>query len=85
MPNCFQLTFKGETEPMKLVDVDKMLCQHFNVPVDPREWYENWYNSIGLSLAMGVTWENIEKAFPERKEIIDYLKANFNVDSWAER
>ena len=88
MPSCFQLTLRGESEPMNLIKVDEMICSHFNAPVDADKWYENWYNEIGLGLAMGRTWEQIKDTYskwPEVVAIADYLEATFTTNSWYER
>lgn len=65
MPNCFQLTPKGATEPATLAAVDEGICALFGVPVHPVKYIFGWYDSIGFALAMGWTWERI----------IDHIKA----------
>lgn len=54
MPNYFQLTKKGQTEPMALQDIDKELCAHLGVEVHPTEYVNWWVDNIGYALAMGV-------------------------------
>jgi hypothetical protein len=85
MPNCFQLTRKGETEPIKLIEIDEELCKHFNTPVDPKYWFRAWYHIIGLGLAMGSTWDKLREDYPELLEVIDYLDENYTSNAWCER
>ncbi len=87
MPNCFQLTHKGDTEPMSLNKIDEMICNHLNVPVDEVKYVHGWFDSIGFSLACGRNWEQVRENFsdcPELMPIIDFLEENFTSDSWAE-
>ena len=51
MPNCFQLTKKGETEPTTLHKVDEELCRLLDVPVHDTYYVMNWYNTIGMWIA----------------------------------
>lgn len=69
MPNCFSLTRKSEPEkgPVGLNTIDAEMCQHFGVPCDPKQYYGYWYQSIGLGLACGGTFETM------RKEIVGLL------------
>lgn len=87
MPACFALTKKGETKPTKLTQIDEELCIVFNAPVDPDKWYQNWYNTIGLGLALGYDWNSLREKLgddPETKGILDWLEAHYEVDSWRE-
>jgi len=90
MPSCFQLVRKGEAKPIVLQHLDEELCHHLNVPVNEMEWCFNWYNIIGLMLACGETFNEIEKILVENKaraelfEINTYLQLHFDVDSWGE-
>jgi hypothetical protein len=84
MPRCFALYPKGGTEKISLQDVDKELCEFFGVKVSETEWLGNWYNTIGLSLAIGHDWGKIREFFPEMKNIIDFMEENYTPDSWKE-
>lgn len=59
MPSCFQLTRKGDSEPSSLQHIDCCLCQHFELPWSADKWAANWYNNIGLMLAIGHSFEKI--------------------------
>lgn len=100
MPNCFSLTPKSETEPASLVQVDVEICKHFNEPVDPEKWYLGWYNTIGLQLAFGKSFEEIIEYWEDSAttpgnpfheydlrcyEIATFLSKNYTADAWAER
>jgi hypothetical protein len=84
MPSCFALTKKGETKPAILQEVDKELCEFLGVPVDADRWVGDWYNCIGLGLAIGHDWDKLRGFFPTHKDIIDYLELHYNTDSWKE-
>lgn len=95
MPNCFQLTRKGEREPATLVSVDEAICAHLGCRVDPVRYAHEWYDSIGFALAMGDTFDKIRNSYikndyyrPEYKavmvKIVDFLEANYTTSAWAE-
>lgn len=89
MPNCFTLTRKSNLEagPVKFVEIDAELCKHFNEPVDEVHWYLGWYDSIGLGLALGKSWDELRTWWKEEDaaqmlRIIDYLEENFTPNAW---
>ena len=55
MPNCFSLTRKTALEdgPVDLSKIDEEMCAFFNQPCNPVKWHCDWFNTIGLDLAMG--------------------------------
>jgi hypothetical protein len=60
MPNYFSLTRKGEDGPAKLQDIDNELWQKVRgVEPDPKHWFMDWYNIIGLALACGKSLEEV--------------------------
>ena len=85
MPNCFALYRKGSKEPEVLQKIDDEMREHFNAPPSPNEWYERWYDTIGLGLALGNDWDKIKTYFPNKVPIIDWLAENFTSNAWAER
>lgn len=97
MPNCFQLTRKGDTHPSPLVLIDDLMCEHFGVDPDPVKYYYGWYDCIGFRLAMGKTFAEIIEQFNEyiaesrsseyyvvMIEIAKWLDANYTTDAWRE-
>lgn len=84
MSHCFQLTRKGESEPSKLQSVDEHLCQHFNTEVHPENWFRNWYNIIGLGLAMGYTFREIKEKTTGYEDLIDFLESEYDATSFRD-
>jgi len=85
MPNCFQLTKKGESEPSKLEEIDNELWLKFegSIPEPNDRWWANWYNIVGLPLACGKSFNEIAlEAEGELLEAINYLDKNYEVRSW---
>ena len=83
MPNCFQLTRKGETEPIGLNTLDAELCKMLDVECHPKYWVAGWYNSIGLAVACGSTLEEqqkyyesdeLYKEFGRDEKTVDYVE-----------
>ena len=87
MPNCLTLTSKATNEPTSFVQIDEEICAHLGVPVHPTKYVHGWYDTIGLCLAMGKTFDEQRRIFaecPELLKIIDYLDEHYIPDSWAE-
>jgi len=87
MPNCFTLTAIGENKPETLNAIDEHICKHFNVPIDDKKYYWGWYNTIGLALAMGKTWNEMFDIFEDDRtlEIVTFLSEHYTPDAWCER
>lgn len=83
MAAYFQLFQNGELQSFNKVDSE--MCKHFGVECDPVNWYENWYNTLGFSLALGHTWEQIRQDWPHKKDIIDWMEKNYDANSWSGR
>ena len=79
MPNCFQLSRRESKEftPVPLNTIDEEMCKHFNVPVHPNWYYKEWYNTVGFSLAMGLTFAEIREKQMGDPQVVDWLEANF--------
>lgn len=99
MPNCFQLTPVNGTEPAKLQEVDNRLWREVGkVEPDPKKWFRGWYNTIGLKLALGKSFEEIRKDFwsygrkstdeeerdyyADMMEVSDFLQDNYTANAW---
>lgn len=90
MPNCFNLTRIGESEPTPLVQIDDELCREVGhrEPDDSNQWFCNWYNSVGLALACGRSFDDLVEDYKDEpeiaKNIISYLESNFIPKCWYE-
>lgn len=101
MPNCLQLIRKSAPAagPVAFTVIDEELCAHFGAEVHPKNWYLNWYDLLGFSLAIGKTFGELRDQFraatydmdnPYREfdkqlvKVIDYLDDNFKAEAWAE-
>lgn len=84
MPNCFTLTKKDipNAKPAQFQHIDDAMREHFGAPANAEEWYMDWYNSVGLGLAMGNSFEKLREIIPDLTPVIDYLDANYTADSW---
>lgn len=85
MPNCFAMTKIGESEPAKLVAIDEEICAMLGIPSDPVHWVHGWYDSIGLSLALGKSLDEIVKIYaddPPLDRIAVYLRDHYTVKAW---
>lgn len=91
MPNCFTLTHKGENKPSTFQDIDEAMCKFFGAPVHPDDWYRNWYNTVGIGLAVGNSWDKLREIFDDLDDlddlddVIDWLELNYTADAWCER
>lgn len=86
MANYFTLTKIGETEPTAFVDIDEELCDHFEVPIHPKNWLHHWYDVIGLSLATGRTFDEIiSETDGQLNEIARYLRDHYISNAWYSR
>lgn len=85
MSNYFTLTRNGSDKPAAFTLIDEEICQHFGAPVDDDRYFMEWYNTIGLGLAIGKTWEQLEEIFknsPTTLKIISFLRNNYTADAW---
>jgi hypothetical protein len=82
MPNCFQLLRNGKPTP--LVQIDKEMCEHFNVEPNPQFYYRGWYDIVGFGLACGYSFDKVREIHPDYKDICDWLEKHFEPKSWWE-
>jgi hypothetical protein len=77
-----------------LIAVDEMLCEHLGVEPDEKEWHWGWMDTVGLSLAMGKTFDEVREIYltPElgpsighAKAIVDWFEQEFENDSYYGR
>jgi hypothetical protein len=89
MPSCFQLTRRGDSVPCSLRDVDDDICQNLGFAYSEDRWAANWYNFIGLALAMGHSFDYIIDLCWKHEEwnglrIAAYLNEHYVSDAWRE-
>lgn len=87
MPVCFCLIPKGTSRVEKLPEVDDKMREAFHAPTDDTDWYLDWYDTIGLMLALGKNWEQIRKVLEGSEELIaiaNWLEGRYEVDCWRE-
>jgi len=52
MPNCFNLTPIGETEPKSLAAIDEEICRLFNEEPHPTQYFGHWFDFIGWRITV---------------------------------
>jgi hypothetical protein len=88
MPNCFRLLDKQTGQAEKLAHVDDLICQHFGAIPDPVHYYLQWYDVIGLPLALGKSWDEIKTRVLDGvnddryRQIVDWLAERYTPDAW---
>jgi hypothetical protein len=92
MPVCFQLTKVGNSEPTPFQDIDNEICQNLGLEWDNDKYTHHWYDSIGLRLAIGQSWDEIVDEYKSRGgdcpwvlvSIVAYLREHYLVENWRE-
>ena len=85
MPNCFTLTDKTTGERAVFAYIDNDMRKHFNQPDDPDKYLWGWYDTIGLGLAMGKTWDEMRTWWDDNspmQKVINYLEERYTPDAW---
>jgi len=87
MPNCFELTKKGETTPTTLNKLDEEICAAMGAPVDPKIYYGYWYQIIGLAIACGRGLGSPELREtvadnPQLVPVLAFLEKNYTSDAF---
>jgi len=59
MPSCFQLIDRNTGQPEFFQVIDQQLCQHLELPFSDTVYVADWYDFIGLSLALGLSFAEI--------------------------
>lgn len=76
-------TLNQNGEMVDFLAIDKMLCEQFKVECDKKEWFHQWYDLVGFSLAAGLTWDTIRDINSDSEtmlKVIDFLEDNFTVE-----
>jgi hypothetical protein len=83
MPNYFAFYQRDWNDRAALVDIDRQLCEYFDVPVHPTLWFRDWYNRFGLSLAAGVPMQELidRQDNPSiDRDLLVWLDTNYRVE-----
>lgn len=62
-------------EPVSFQEIDALMCAHFGKEVSPTKYLLSWYDSVGLLLACGKSFEEIRTTYTE-------LQAEYPEDTW---
>lgn len=86
MPNYFTLTKPDADKPSTFADIDDALREHFGEPPSEDSYLDGWYDTIGLALALGHSWEHMRTYFEGDMtlKIIDYLEVNYKANAWSQ-
>ncbi len=93
MPNCFHLVRKSDPDagPVNLAQIDEEICEAVGELVDEhRRWCRGWYNMIGLYLATGKSFDEIEEILKDEGDecslipVVAFLRENYTSSAWAE-
>lgn len=91
MPVCFRLIRKGETEATPLSKIDNELCAALGVEPHPITYYAQWFDFIGIRLAIGQSFDEIiarlEKGIKDADEAGDegsmlHFRKLYNAARW---
>src|SRR5215470_10983197 len=84
MPNRFSLTRKSNKDagPVSLSQIDEEIRAHFGVASDPKKYYHQWADSIGLALASGQSFDEIIDDCNEAIEEQSKIANQQGIDYW---
>ena len=91
MPVCFQLCHKDRpTTPVSFIEIDEAMCKALGQQADPVRYLWEWYDSIGLRLALGRSFNEIIVDYTQRREseegqvpgAAEYLDHMIQVAEW---
>lgn len=83
MPVCFQLLNKATGVVDSFNDVDRKLCTHLGVEIDPDYYYHHWYPNMGIRMAQGRTdYRDIHGN--DYNDVADFIEANYEIIHWRE-
>lgn len=83
MPACFQLIDRNTGVAESLDVVDDKICDFLHTQPDDVKYAFNWYNTVGLMMAVGFSKEKILKElgdWPESvvlKKIVEFIFTNY--------
>lgn len=77
----FQLTNKETNAIVGPGKADDLMREHFGAEPNSKRYYENWYDTIGFSLAAGNTQEEVKEFWPEKNVILDYILDTYSIEN----
>lgn len=92
MPQCFQLTKRGKTEPEFLNVIDREICEFMGVEEHEKYYCEDWYNTIGFAISVGKSlgsqelrdWVGKYPDWEPLRRILVWLEEHYTSDAWYE-
>lgn len=89
MPVCFQLIDKTTNRAAVLPEVDNRICKELGVEPDPVKYYLQWYDAIGLRLALGTSFSQLREEWKEYPPdpldaVLDILERDYTPNNWRE-
>jgi len=88
MAAYLELIDRETGEVVKFAEVDNIMCAALGYAADVQAWHANWYNCLGMSLACGITWEQLRVDWadtPGILEVINYLERVYIVYYYRSR
>lgn len=85
MARYLRLVRRDNGQADSFQDVDEEICALLGVQVDRVNWCRNWYNRVGLLLAVGQSFAEVrEVVSADLHPVVDWLEANYTPDvSWG--
>ena len=78
----FNLMCRATGKDTSKVKIDNDMCAALGVEPDSVNFYKNWVNTIGFSMACGVRPDAIREMWGKNKgDALDYLETYYSVDS----
>ena len=88
MPVCFTLINKNTgLSDEGFAEIDDKICQVFGMQPDTYRWVFNWYNCLGMLMAMGRSYQELKEIYEGNNDllqVIDWLEDNYIIDYWRE-
>ena len=92
MAAYIQMLDRETGEPVPFVDIDEKMCKDFDVEVDAKRYYREWYDMICFPLALGDTYEVIRQRWIGYGdvaigdfEILTWLEERYEPKNWFGR
>ena len=87
MPNCFQLLNCETGKADSFVEIDERMCADLGWPVDEDCYTHEWYDVLGLGMALGKSLDELRVIFADDGDltlIVNWLAERYTVSAWYE-